>query len=241
MQATSDDEVWIEQQIMRGILAPGARGMTRAEAADQHNQANGLSVGDDGYLLPAEVVTGAPITVVDRQVSTAPAVWIGCLECYNSGRLVGDWYRAADAAGVTTRALHGRPIAPETHEELWVMDTEGIPVRGEMSPAAATEWAEVLAEVPEWQRQAFDSWILDRDWITDPETSLVKEFEEAYAGEWNSFREYADEYVSSTGLLDHVPDEFKAYFDLDAYARDLEQSYNVIDGPEFTVFVFHEA
>ncbi|WP_336670102.1 antirestriction protein ArdA [Tsukamurella sp. USMM236] len=237
----TDDELWIERMIARRVLAPGARGMTRAQAADQHNQANALAPGDDGYLTPAEVVTGTPITVVDRQVSTAPAVWIGCLQCYNAGRLIGDWFKAADAAGVTTSALHGRPIPAETHEELWVMDHEGIPVRGEMSPATATEWAEVLELVPEWQRQAFDAWLLDRDWITDPETSLVKEFEDAYAGEWSSFRDYADEYLASTGLLDHVPDEVKGYFDLTAYARDLEQGYNVIDGPEFTVFVFHEA
>ena len=45
-------ELWIEQQIMRRTLSPAARGMAAADAADQHNQANGLEPGDPGYLVP---------------------------------------------------------------------------------------------------------------------------------------------------------------------------------------------
>ncbi len=41
---------WIERMIGAGRLAPGARGMSRAEAADQHNAANALTPTDHDYL-----------------------------------------------------------------------------------------------------------------------------------------------------------------------------------------------
>lgn len=41
---------WIERQIRAGHLAPGARGISRAEAADQYNAANALDPEDDDYL-----------------------------------------------------------------------------------------------------------------------------------------------------------------------------------------------
>lgn len=229
----TDDELWIERMIARRVLAPGARGLTAVEAARQHNEANALSSTDPAYLVP-------PIVVTHRTTATRPSVWIGCLLCYNSGKLIGDWYPAADAAGVTTSALHGRPIRPETHEELWCMDSEGIPVRYEMSPATATAWAEVLEGVAEYQRVPFDAWILDRDWHTDPDPALVNEFEEAYAGEWDDFDDYAYQHVSDMGILDGVPEEVARYFDHAAYARDLRQSYIVIAAPVSGVFVFRD-
>lgn len=41
---------WIERQITAGHLAPGARGMTREEAAVQFNTANALTSEDPDYL-----------------------------------------------------------------------------------------------------------------------------------------------------------------------------------------------
>ena len=41
---------WIERLIRRGALAPGARGMSREEAARQFNDANALDPADPDYL-----------------------------------------------------------------------------------------------------------------------------------------------------------------------------------------------
>lgn len=41
---------WIERQIQTGNLAPGARGMSRDEAAHQFNSSNALTPSDDDYL-----------------------------------------------------------------------------------------------------------------------------------------------------------------------------------------------
>lgn len=47
-----NDAQWIEDRIAAGTLTPGARGMAAADAASQHNDANALSAGDPGYLVP---------------------------------------------------------------------------------------------------------------------------------------------------------------------------------------------
>lgn len=49
MTATICDP-WIERLIAAGQLAPGARGLTRADAAAQYNEVNALDPSDDDYL-----------------------------------------------------------------------------------------------------------------------------------------------------------------------------------------------
>lgn len=41
---------WIERHISAGRLSPGARGMSREDAASQYNEANGLATSDEDYL-----------------------------------------------------------------------------------------------------------------------------------------------------------------------------------------------
>lgn len=69
-----------------------------------------------------------------------PQAWIGCLACYNDGRLVGEWL---DADGLedddTLAAICDRP----GHEELWGFDLDFIP-GGEMSPAEAARKARAM-------------------------------------------------------------------------------------------------
>jgi Antirestriction protein (ArdA) len=70
-------------------------------------------------------------------------VWVGCLGCYNGGRLVGTWIDAVEAnLTMTSWVEHGGRVpadhAVEAHEELWVMDFECMPfLDGESSPAEA--------------------------------------------------------------------------------------------------------
>lgn len=41
---------WIERHIAAGRLSPGARGLTREDAATQYNECNGLVRSDEDYL-----------------------------------------------------------------------------------------------------------------------------------------------------------------------------------------------
>lgn len=164
-----------------------------------------------------------------------PRVWIGCLACYNEGELVGSWHDAVDAADVLPEDLHG---VPTDHEELWCFDHECMPVRGELDPLTAARWGRVIeAEHPQW-REAYLAW-LDDQGITDPaDAPDADTFSEILMGEWPTFVDFAEMIVSDTGMLDGVPEQVSAYFDLDSFARDLAYDYSVIDTLHGTVWVY---
>jgi antirestriction protein len=182
------------------------------------------------------------MTIIATLNVTDARVWIGCLSCYNSGRLVGEWYPAEIADDITPDALHvdAGTIARVSCEELWVMDHEGLPIEGECSPAEAAEWGRLLAEVDEWQRPALLAWVRSGDYIAEGHGILpsLPDFEERYAGEWDSFREYAENLADDIGLLSDVPDEIAAYFDWSAWTRDLAYDYTTEPASGGGVYIF---
>jgi antirestriction protein len=126
------------------------------------------------------------------------------------------------------------------HEEIWVMDTDGLPISREMSPTEAGEWGPLLAEVDEWQRDALAAWVASGDYTAEGPGDLpsLPDFEERYAGEWGSFRDYAENLADDIGLLQDVPHEIAAYFDWSAWTRDLAYDYTTHPAPGGGVFVF---
>lgn len=168
-------------------------------------------------------------------------VWIGCLSCYNSGSLVGEWYPAADADAVTVDGLHidAGTVARVSCEELWVMDHEHLPISGECSPEQAAEWGRLLDEVDEWQRDAFSAWVRAGSyWMDGDGLPSVSEFEDAYAGEWETFAAYAEDFADNIGLLCGMPDSLAAYFNWSAWTRDLAYDYTTENAPSGGVYVF---
>ena len=181
-------------------------------------------------------------TITPPTTDTTPRVWIGCLSCYNEGRLVGDWFDAATADEVTTYDVHGAHSRADSHDELWVMDHENIPVKGEMRPADAAAWGRAIAEVDDHLRPALLAWVESGDYGTEGDTDLpsISDFEECYCGEWDSFEDYAEQLADDIGLLADVPEEIARYFDWQAWSRDLAMDYSTYDDPEGGVFVFRD-
>ena len=167
---------------------------------------------------------------------TTPRVWIGCLHCYSSGRLVGDWFDAAAADEVTLADVHESSGFDYAEcEGLWVMAHQNIPVQGELDPITAAAWGQCLTEVDEHLRPAMCAWVESGNYVTEGNTDLpsISDFEERYQGHWDTFAEYAEN-------LDDVPEEIARYFNWDAWTRDLAMDYSVYDDPEGGVFVFRD-
>ncbi|MBM7366351.1 antirestriction protein ArdA [Gordonia hydrophobica] len=117
-----------------------------------------------------------------------PTVWIGCLLCYNAGRLVGHWYGITEACEVDVATVHrgsGVRWRAEGCEELWCLDLDGLPVHHEMSPADAAAWGEVYEQVGE-QWPAVAAWVPGGDYVAegDGELPALGEFEDRYRGCW---------------------------------------------------------
>src|SRR5699024_8170805 len=159
---------------------------------------------------------------------TTPRAWIGCLHCYNCGRLVGAWFDAEDANAVTLSDVHGGATHVRSGcEELWVMDHENIPVHVEMSPYDAAHWAEPLASIDEHMRPALCAWVETGTYVTEgfSDLPIVSDFEDRYCGEHESFTAYAQGLAEDIGLLDDAPDEVKRYFNWESWTHDLGYDY----------------
>lgn len=169
------------------------------------------------------------------QATATPRAWVGCLGCYNSGALVGEWLEGEDcgdlvAAGLARVETHGDYTAPRCvkcgGDEFWVFDHEGFGgfIEGECSPSEAQAVAVAFAAIEGeglnveavtgyaknmgLDLSSFDEWRAD--------------FESAYQGEWDSVEDFAREFIDSTGLLQGVPEHIARYFDYERYAQDLE-------------------
>ena len=158
------------------------------------------------------------------------------MACYNNGTLNGQWVDAIDAETVTPEDLHD---GPTDHQELWAYDTENMLHNHEMDAQEAVKQAQLLESVDPYERDAFRAWADSGAEITDTEgLSDLEAFQESYQGEWASFREFADDYLMNSGLLDGIGPEITRYFDFDLYATELENDYTVIWPDTDTAYVF---
>lgn len=95
-----------------------------------------------------------------------------------------------------------------------------------------TEACEFLTTLPEHLQDAGQAW-LDNGCDADEAT-----FTDSYAGEWDSFREYAEDLAEGLGMLAEVPEWAQPYFDWDKFTHDLTFDHDVLDAPGSGVYVF---
>lgn len=164
-----------------------------------------------------------------------PAVWIGCLACYNEGVLNGQWFPAQFADQVTLGDLHRNPT---DHEELWVLDIDGFPRgTGEMDTRTAVLWGELYDEVDESLWEPLLAWVENGSYVENSDgLPDFSSFEDRYRGCWPSFADYLADEIEM--LQQGWPEEAVRYFDEQAYGRDARYDYDVLDAPGGEVYVF---
>lgn len=131
-------------------------------------------------------------------------VWVGCLACYNEGELVGRWVDAIEAGDASPEDIHKMPT---DHEELWcfdIDDTTGLFLTGEMSPGEAqriAEGAEGLKDVG-IDAKALSAFLANehRTLATCDDDDLDR-FQDSYQGEWDTERDFAENYAAGEGLI----------------------------------------
>lgn len=162
-------------------------------------------------------------TVTDN----AMRVWVGCLACYNDGRLTGDWVDATEAGDYV-------PCDRAGHEEWWVFDTDGLPGVGECSPDEAQRYAETVAACVEATGAPTGAVFAYLDNLHGgvADTSALDSFEDAYVGEYECDLQFAQHLADDLGMAHD-------YFDYDAWTRDLFMSdYWSERTPDGCVWVF---
>lgn len=165
--------------------------------------------------------------------------WIGCLGCYNNGRLEGKWLDADGARDLVAAGLAQRATYENGHtyaacikccgDEFAILDFDDVPrvLAYEIGDniAVFSEWAE------EWERVAdqVGAEVLEayaENVAGEVETALER-VEEAFAGEFASEEDWAEDYLDGTGSLASVPAELRLYIDYEKYARDARMGGDV--------------
>jgi len=100
------------------------------------------------------------MTTNTTTATDAPRVRVGCLHCYNSGRLIGRWYPCTDAAEVDLEGVHADSRGPyQGCEELWCVDLENLPVRRKTDLFEPLVWGEFSTEVDDDLWPAVCAWV----------------------------------------------------------------------------------
>lgn len=183
-------------------------------------------------------------------MTTERKIWVGCLGCYNNGRLVGEWMDPADYDPDDPTASIPRLVK---HDQLgilcsqcgsddanrWVFDHEGygIALRGECNADEAHRLDALMTaiedDVPDdVPVTVILEWFADGGEIpTEWDAPTEEAFKDAYRGKFDSDRDYAYHVVETFGWagLEVVPDSVSMYFDWDLIARDLRAEMTVIE------------
>ncbi len=179
---------------------------------------------------------------VERPSAPPPRIYVASLSDYNHGRLHGAWIDATQDAEVlhdqVERMLRSSPLPAA--EEWAIHDYEGFgsfPV----PEFEALEWISAVASGIVEHGPAFSAFA---SFVND-QPERLKDFEEAYRGQWESLEAYADELLNDLGateLLDQVPDWLQPYVSLDVsgFARDLQLGGDIwtAEAAEGGVWVF---
>lgn len=176
-----------------------------------------------------------------------PRVWIGTLGLHNAGHLIGAWFDAVDAPQDVWDWMRSPKIEPQVRpfkddeigEELWCFDHEGFPpaaLSEECSPMEASRVAEVLEDLGS-EADAYCAWV-DTFRPASDFGDDVDEFRDAYAGEWDSERDFAENLAEELGLLPREHTWPTSYIDWDQATRDLFMDYASVPAPGGRVYVF---
>lgn len=147
-------------------------------------------------------------------------IYVGTYAKYNSGSIKGEWLNLEDYSDKEEfyEACH-QIHKDEEDPEFMFQDWEDIPssLIGE-SWVSEKVWEIVDSSEPE----AFKAFL---DHFGNEAT--YDDFEDAYCGEWESFRDFADNLADELGYYGAMEKAGLSpnYFDLDAWARDLEFDY----------------
>jgi len=150
--------------------------------------------------------------------TNVPRVYVACLASYNAGRLHGRWLDAVDLDELREGVAVMLAASPAPDAEEWAIhDHEGFgPLR--LSEYESLERVAELGAAIADHGPAFATYAshIGQDHAT-PEG-----FEEAFRGEWQSEREFAEELARDLGYLAEIDGNPLAYhIDWESWAREL--------------------
>ena len=174
---------------------------------------------------------------------STPSVYIACLASYNHGILHGGWVSldgSEDLAEFIKETLEASSI--DEASEWAIHDHEycgNISQYEGLSNLKALSEAYQKCETSHINWEAFIAYCEHRGVNLTPDQ--VEKYEEAFAGQNSSLETWCEDYLEETGQIDELPEGLRAYFNIEAYARDLEINdvFTIKHQGEVLVFWMH--
>lgn len=153
---------------------------------------------------------------MNNTAKVTPRVYIACLASYNSGILHGEWIEATDADTIRDGIQKVLQESPTPGAEEWAMhDYEGF------GPVCLSEWPDIdrlarLGALIDEHGEAFAAYAAH----VGEEYATEEIFLDAFCGEWESERAYA-EHLFDELYLHEIAVQIAYYIDYEAFTRDV--------------------
>lgn len=164
-------------------------------------------------------------------------IYVACLASYNNGVLYGRWIDASsDADEMMEEVSAMLKASPIPGAEEWAIhDYEDFPDLGEhVGLETIAKFVELVEEYDHSFKPTEMAAIVDH--FGDIEEA-ARMLEDNLVGPHDSFLEYASDYADEC-LLGDASEVVAAYFNYEAFARDLKMDYEVVDLPSGGVAIF---
>ena len=144
-------------------------------------------------------------------------IYVGTYAKYNDGNLFGKWldledYADRDEFYEACAELH----ADEEDPEFVFQDWEGIPDDMISESHVSLECWTLLDAYEMHDEGAVNAYVYCfGEWNEN-------DFNDRYRGEYDSWKDMAEELLEETGGLDQIPESLRYYFDYEKYANDLQ-------------------
>ncbi len=168
-----------------------------------------------------------------QNTQTTPRIYVACLAAYNNGYLHGQWIEAnQDKDDIYSEIQKMLSKSPIPNSEEWAIhDYEGfMGLRLSESEDIAT-----VAEIAVMLEEHGEAWAKFAEY-EGVEYATLERFEEAYAGQWDSEEDFAEDLANETM---EIPKHLEYYIDYEKLARDLFiNDYFSAEGSGYKVHVF---
>ena len=162
-----------------------------------------------------------------------PQIYIACLASYNNGILHGAWVvPSSDEEELQEQIDAILKTSKQPFAEEWaVHDYDNFHNLGEYP--GIENICKVQKAIEEHGYELINAYLQYNNNIDS-----IDDIKASYVGEYDSFQEYAEQFVMDCDGFHMIPDHLQCYFDYEKYARELQYDYNVVEHSNYGVYIF---
>ncbi len=162
-----------------------------------------------------------------------PQIYIACLASYNSGILHGAWIVPSNDEEELQKQINAiLKTSKQPFAEEWAIHAyDNFPDLGEYP--SIENICKVQNAIEQYDYELINAYLQYNNDIDS-----LDSIDDSYMGEYDSFQEYAEQFLMDCDEFHMIPDHLQYYFDYEQYARNLQYDYYVVESNNHGVYIF---